>query len=104
MVDEVLEEIENGYLMDQPDTCPDGMYDIMCKCWEMEPPDRPSFQTLQLLLQQSFSHGMWLDPLQVSQTTRKEEVPVLLVFLVRVLLNPLPPSRSCVATSYVTSF
>ena len=57
MVDDVLEELENGYVMDQPDACPDGVYELMCKCWEMEPADRPSFQSLQLLLQQSFSHG-----------------------------------------------
>ncbi|KAL5473851.1 hypothetical protein EMCRGX_G028413 [Ephydatia muelleri] len=57
MVDDVLEELENGYVIDQPDACPDGVYELMCKCWEMEPADRPSFQSLQLLLQQSFSHG-----------------------------------------------
>ena len=55
---EVLENLEDGYLMDPPDGCPGGIYDIMCHCWEMEPQDRPNFPALQQMLQKSF--GMYL--------------------------------------------
>ena len=50
----VLETLEDGLLMDPPEGCPTGIYDIMCSCWEMEPNDRPSFPSLQQMLSQSF--------------------------------------------------
>ena len=52
--EEVLETLEDGLLMDPPEGCPTGIYDIMCSCWEMEPNDRPSFPSLQQMLSQSF--------------------------------------------------
>ena len=53
--EEILETLEDGLLMDPPDGCPTGIYDIMCSCWEMEPNDRPTFLSLQQMLSQSFS-------------------------------------------------
>ena len=53
--DEVLEMLEDGIVMDPPDNCPDQIYSVMCRCWKMEPSDRPSFPTLGQVLAKSFS-------------------------------------------------
>ena len=52
--DEVLENLEDGIVMDPPDSCPDNIYDIMCHCWEMEPNERPDFPRLRDLLARTF--------------------------------------------------
>ena len=52
--DEVLENLEDGIVMDPPDGCPDNIYDIMCHCWEMEPNERPDFPRLKDLLARTF--------------------------------------------------
>ena len=35
-----------------------GIYKIMCSCWEIEPNERPTFDLLQQLLSKSF--GEWM--------------------------------------------
>ena len=52
--EKVLEFLEDGDVMDCPDGCPEGVYDIMVQCWEMEPSLRPTFHSLQSLLAKSF--------------------------------------------------
>ena len=44
---EVEQQIRQGYSMFQPMGCPDKLYDIMLNCWQVEPPNRPTFETLQ---------------------------------------------------------
>ena len=44
---EVLAKIEQGYRMPQPPGCPKKLYDMMLNCWQMEPSNRPTFETLQ---------------------------------------------------------
>ncbi|XP_062927103.1 tyrosine-protein kinase Fes/Fps isoform X1 [Mobula hypostoma] len=40
------EEVEQGYRMDSPDSCPEEIYNIMTRCWEYDPKRRPSFSTI----------------------------------------------------------
>lgn len=43
---EVLEQIERGYRQSKPNKCPESMYDIMKKCWDKVPANRPTFEYL----------------------------------------------------------
>ena len=43
---QVYELLESGYRMQRPEGCPQPVYDMMCKCWEWAPDDRPSFKEL----------------------------------------------------------
>ncbi|XP_055518572.1 tyrosine-protein kinase Fes/Fps [Leucoraja erinacea] len=40
------EEVEQGYRMNCPDSCPDEIYSIMCRCWQYDPKKRPSFSAI----------------------------------------------------------
>ena len=42
--------VEKGYRMDAPEGCPDEIYSIMQKCWNIEPRRRPSFEDINKLL------------------------------------------------------
>ena len=33
-------------MLEKPRACPDGLYEVMKSCWELEPQRRPSFQEL----------------------------------------------------------
>ena len=44
---QVLEKVEKGYRMSQPENCPYQIYNIMLKCWREEPENRISFAGLQ---------------------------------------------------------
>ena len=56
--EDVLEQIEDGYIMDPPDNCPNGIYNIMKNCWSLDPESRPDFKTLKALLSKSFGEDM----------------------------------------------
>ncbi|XP_064082189.1 tyrosine-protein kinase SRK2-like isoform X6 [Macrobrachium nipponense] len=45
---EVAEHVPNGFRMGKPQNhyCPDVYYDLVCKCWETNPNNRPTFQYL----------------------------------------------------------
>lgn len=38
--------IDSGGRLQQPEACPDKLYDIMLRCWEFKPEDRPTFKEL----------------------------------------------------------
>ncbi|XP_078388513.1 tyrosine-protein kinase Fes/Fps isoform X1 [Cetorhinus maximus] len=37
------EEVEQGYRLSAPESCPEEIYSIMCRCWQYDPKKRPSF-------------------------------------------------------------
>lgn len=43
---DVIQAIEQGERLEQTEKCPDHVYDIMRKCWEYNPRDRPTFTEL----------------------------------------------------------
>ena len=44
---EVLDKVEKGYRMPQPENCPYRIYNVMLKCWREDPENRISFTGLQ---------------------------------------------------------
>ena len=43
---EVISFIEQGERLEKPQHCPDHTYDIMLKCWHIDPVHRPTFEQL----------------------------------------------------------
>ncbi|XP_072403212.1 tyrosine-protein kinase Src42A isoform X1 [Diabrotica undecimpunctata] len=52
---EVLHQVEHGYRMPAPQSCPPPLYDIMLECWNRDPMRRPTFETLQWKLEDFFT-------------------------------------------------
>ncbi|CAJ0582416.1 unnamed protein product, partial [Mesorhabditis spiculigera] len=43
---DMLDFLEKGGRMEQPDNCPDEYYDIMNDCWQLNPASRPDFSAI----------------------------------------------------------
>jgi hypothetical protein len=43
---EVVERVQRGQILSQPDFCPSQVYEVMRLCWASIPDDRPGFRTL----------------------------------------------------------
>ncbi|CAH2222260.1 tyrosine- kinase Lck [Pelobates cultripes] len=52
---EVIDRIERGYRMPQPDNCPKELYDLMLRCWKDSPEERPTFEFLRSMLEDFFT-------------------------------------------------
>ena len=50
-VTEVLPHVEQGNRMGAPDSCTDGIYQIMKECWDKEASQRPNFVRIEKMLQ-----------------------------------------------------
>ncbi|XP_058880511.1 tyrosine-protein kinase Blk-like [Acipenser ruthenus] len=48
---EVIRNLDKNYRMPCPDGCPIELYDIILKCWRERPEDRPTFEYLQVTLE-----------------------------------------------------
>ncbi|XP_069582269.1 tyrosine-protein kinase FRK [Ranitomeya imitator] len=51
---QALEKLEHGYRMPKPFNCPQDLYSIMLECWNANPENRPTFETLQWRLEDYF--------------------------------------------------
>uniref|UniRef100_A0A672FHB6 Tyrosine-protein kinase n=1 Tax=Salarias fasciatus TaxID=181472 RepID=A0A672FHB6_SALFA len=51
---EVIQNLEQGYRMPKPENCPDGLYNVMCMCWQENPEDRPTFEYLRSVMEDFF--------------------------------------------------
>ncbi|XP_043933126.1 tyrosine-protein kinase CSK [Protopterus annectens] len=49
---DVVPRVEKGYKMESPDGCPAPVYEVMKRCWHLDPNQRPSFKQLLEYLQQ----------------------------------------------------
>ena len=49
--DNVIVFVEDGSRMQPPDDCPDSVFDVMLKCWELNPTKRPTFSSIQRRLE-----------------------------------------------------
>ncbi|ETN81339.1 hypothetical protein RB195_004282 [Necator americanus] len=52
---EVLQQVDAGYRMPCPPSCPLELYEIMCQCWKADADKRPTFETLQWKLEDLFN-------------------------------------------------
>jgi fyn-related kinase len=52
---EVLHQVEHGYRMPAPPSCPPALYEIMLETWHKDPMKRPTFETLQWKLEDFFT-------------------------------------------------
>ncbi|XP_064254472.1 tyrosine-protein kinase Fgr isoform X3 [Passer domesticus] len=52
---EVLEQVERGYRMQCPGSCPPSLHELMVQCWKREPEERPTFEYLQSFLEDYFT-------------------------------------------------
>ncbi|KAF3859794.1 hypothetical protein F7725_000049 [Dissostichus mawsoni] len=50
---EVIRALEKDYRMKRLDSCPVELYDIMLECWKNKPEERPTFEYLQSVLEDS---------------------------------------------------
>jgi fyn-related kinase len=48
-------QVEHGYRMPCPPSCPNALYEIMIECWHKDPMKRPTFETLQWKLEDFFT-------------------------------------------------
>ena len=44
-------KVERGYRMESPAGCPRQVYEIIVQCWSADPADRPTFEFLQMVLE-----------------------------------------------------
>ncbi|KAK6195476.1 hypothetical protein SNE40_000901 [Patella caerulea] len=63
---EVYHLLERGYRMERPAGCPAHVYQLMLKCWQWEPKDRPTFKEIHYLLENMF------DMSSISEEVEKE--------------------------------
>ncbi|XP_065662129.1 uncharacterized protein LOC136084866 isoform X2 [Hydra vulgaris] len=54
---ELLTLLKSGYRMERPENCSEPMYDIMLRCWNEDPLQRPTFTELRDLLDKIMSCG-----------------------------------------------
>ncbi|XP_078279593.1 proto-oncogene tyrosine-protein kinase LCK-like [Rhinoraja longicauda] len=52
---EVIQCLERGYRMPQPDDCTPELYMVMKECWSDKPEDRPTFEYLQSVLEDFYT-------------------------------------------------
>lgn len=52
---EVIQNLERGYRMVQPDNCPEELYHLMMLCWKERPEERPTFDYLRSVLEDFFT-------------------------------------------------
>lgn len=43
---DVIDQVERGYRQPRPPVCPKSMYEMMLKCWDKKPEERPTFEFL----------------------------------------------------------
>ncbi|NXI90216.1 LCK kinase, partial [Psophia crepitans] len=52
---EVIQNLERGYRMPQPDNCPQELYELMMQCWKEKPEERPTFDYMKSVLEDFFT-------------------------------------------------
>ncbi|XP_054135016.1 tyrosine-protein kinase FRK [Melozone crissalis] len=56
---QVIQLLDNGYRLPQPETCPAPLYGMMEKCWNAEPDERPTFDSLSDQLENYFNNEIY---------------------------------------------
>ena len=53
--EDVLSFVVDGGILEQPEDCPDRLYNMMCNCWKTDPRARPSFLEIVQFLENDVS-------------------------------------------------
>ncbi|NXI61362.1 FRK kinase, partial [Anseranas semipalmata] len=53
---QVIQMLDKGYRLPQPETCPKALYELMLQCWSREASERPTFKALCLQLECFFEN------------------------------------------------
>ncbi|NXP57773.1 FRK kinase, partial [Chloropsis cyanopogon] len=56
---QVIQQLDSGYRLPRPETCPEPLYKMMQKCWSAEPAERPSFEVLRDQLESYFNTELY---------------------------------------------
>ena len=59
--EETLKAVQSGYRMPQPNSCPQGLYDMMLKCWQADPDARLRFEAVEWQLEEFFTSKCFED-------------------------------------------
>lgn len=51
---QVIQLLDNGYRLPQPEKCPAPLYEMMLQCWNVEADARPTFEALSEKLEDYF--------------------------------------------------
>lgn len=57
----MVHAIQSGYRMPHPLGCPPSVYDVMLKCWQRDPINRPRFEAIEWQLEEFFSSSSFAD-------------------------------------------
>nr|XP_028599273.1 tyrosine-protein kinase CSK isoform X2 [Podarcis muralis] len=57
---DVVPRVEKGYKMESPDGCPQIVYEVMKKCWTLDPAHRPAFHQLREQLEHIKASELYL--------------------------------------------
>ena len=63
---ETFHAILSGYRMLQPANCPQGVYEMMLKCWESDPSNRPRFEAIEWQLEEFFVSKCFEDKIYIA--------------------------------------
>ena len=55
---QLIKELENGYRMDKPVSAPNFVRDVMDKCWEKDPNNRPTFSHLEEIISDNMTSSV----------------------------------------------
>ncbi|NWY98127.1 FRK kinase, partial [Loxia curvirostra] len=56
---QVIQLLDSGYRLPQPETCPEPLYRMMEQCWSTEPDERPTFESLSDQLENYFNNELY---------------------------------------------
>ncbi|XP_046850980.1 fibroblast growth factor receptor 4-like [Xenia sp. Carnegie-2017] len=80
-LEQLFDFLKNGYRMEPPVNCPQELYDLLMKCWNEEPYDRPTFTELveelddmlsKMTDEQYLDIGELVGPMQPQETPLQE--------------------------------
>ena len=83
--EDVLKFVIDGGVLDQPEECPDRLYNMMCNCWKTDERARPSFLEIVQFLENdvsdafeevSYYHEMKRKLLEAMSAQAADQVPV----------------------------
>ncbi|XP_048773677.1 tyrosine-protein kinase ABL1-like isoform X2 [Ostrea edulis] len=75
---EVYHLLERQYRMDRPAGCPANVYELMMRCWQWDPKDRPTFQEIHNSLEHMFDKSSLNEEIEKElEKTDSKKIPIL---------------------------